>query len=402
MEKRGLACKKFVLSLLVAVAACHDSPTQPVQTAVRGGPATLEVERGADQSAPVGSPVAVEPAVVVRDASGAPLPGVSVLFRVTAGGGSIGTASASTDALGVARAGSWQLGGVPGANVLEATVGQLMVRFTAIAESAFDIEVRYVGTATTRQKDAVQRAIARWRSIIISELSDVPLRVPAHACFEDQPAVDEVIDDLLLFVSFDPIDGANGVLGQAGPCYVRNDGRLPLVGSLTLDAADLLQAELSSTLDDIVLHEIGHVLGFGTIWQEKGLLLGARGSDPQFTGVQALAAYRVLDGTRISVPVENSGSSGTRDGHWRDSVFGQELMTGYISGAMNPLSSITIGSLADLGYATYPGAADVYSLVRPSTVPSPVPGVGDLADRETLLYPRYRTDRNGSPTLIPR
>jgi hypothetical protein len=29
------------------------------------------------------------------------------------------------------------------------------------------------------------------------------------------------------------------------------------------------------------------------------------------------------------VPVENSGGSGTRDAHWRESEFGNEVMTGY-------------------------------------------------------------------------
>jgi hypothetical protein len=209
------------------------------------------------------------------------------------------------------------------------------------------------------------------------------------------------VDDLLLFVEFDEIDGPNGVLGQAGPCYIRSDSRIPLIGSLTLDAADLQQADLTSTLDDIVLHEIGHVLGFGTIWEEKGLLTGARGSDPRFTGAQALSAYRVSDPSPASVPVENAGSTGTRDGHWRDSVFGRELMTGFLNRAPNPLSAITIGSLADLGYAIHLGAADVYSLVSPSTGPSPAPPALDLADHETLRYPRYVVDGRGGRIEIP-
>jgi hypothetical protein len=43
------------------------------------------------------------------------------------------------------------------------------------------------------------------------------------------------------------------------------------------------------------------------------------------------------------VPVESSGGSGTRDAHWRESVFTNELMTGYAGpGRDLPLSRMTI------------------------------------------------------------
>ena len=69
--------------------------------------------------------------------------------------------------------------------------------------------------------------------------------------------------------------------------------------------------------------------------------------DPRFTGGWALNTYRGLGGADPWVAVENTGSEGTRDGHWRESTFGNELMTGYISVASNPMSSITI-ACADL------------------------------------------------------
>src|SRR5258708_39129929 len=36
--------------------------------------------------------------------------------------------------------------------------------------------------------------------------------------------------------------------------------------------------------------------------------------------------------------------------HFRESVFGNEVMTGYLNNGANPLSRVTIASLADLGY----------------------------------------------------
>jgi alpha-tubulin suppressor-like RCC1 family protein len=69
----------------------------------------------------VGTAVAVAPSVIVRDANGNPVPGVSVAFEVTSGDGSVTGASTTTNASGVATVGSWTLGVIAGANTLTAT-----------------------------------------------------------------------------------------------------------------------------------------------------------------------------------------------------------------------------------------------------------------------------------------
>ena len=38
------------------------------------------------------------------------------------------------------------------------------------------------------------------------------------------PAIDGTFDDLTIFVTIETIDGPDGVLGQAGPCFVREPG----------------------------------------------------------------------------------------------------------------------------------------------------------------------------------
>jgi hypothetical protein len=43
-------------------------------------------------------------------------------------------------------------------------------------------------------------------------------------------------------------------------------------------------------------------------------------------------------------------------------VFGNELMTGFISGLPDPLSTVTIGSLQDMGYTVNYSMADSYTL----------------------------------------
>ena len=56
------------------------------------------------------------------------------------------------------------------------------------------------------------------------------------------------------------------------------------------------------------------------------------------------------------------GGPGTRDGHWREEIFANELMTGFLDTGANPLSRVTIGAFEDLGYGVDYERADAYRL----------------------------------------
>ena len=84
-----------------------------------------------------GFAVTVNPAVVVKNASGAPVSGAAVTFAVDSGGGSVTGATVTTGTNGVATAGGWTLGPAEGRNVLRATVASLTpVRIVATASVA--------------------------------------------------------------------------------------------------------------------------------------------------------------------------------------------------------------------------------------------------------------------------
>jgi hypothetical protein len=242
----------------------------------------------------------------------------------------------------------------------------------------------------------VTKAVARWRGILVRDLIDIPVSVQAGSCVADQPALSETVDDLLVFVQFSQIDGPGKVLGRAGPCYIRAGSDLPVIAVLSLDAADLAQLEANGLIDDVVLHEMGHALGIGTLWSTRGLLAGAGSADPNFLGPEAIAAYHQLGGSAPAVPVEDTGGSGSRDSHWRESVFGHELMTAFLSAAVNPLSALTIASLEDLGYTTDASLAAAYSLAEATAADF----VLDLRGREDLLAPTHRVDAAGTTTRI--
>lgn len=143
------------------------------------------------------------------------------------------------------------------------------------------------------------------------------------------------IDDVMIVAVVEEIDGSGGTLARAGPCWVRKASRLPIYGRVTVDAADLERVEQRGGLDDLVVHEMGHVLGIGIIWDDLDLLQDPASEehapDTYFTGPLAIAAFDEAGGRDYccaKVPVENTGGLGTRNGHWRESVLMDELMTG--------------------------------------------------------------------------
>jgi hypothetical protein len=367
----------------------------------RAGPAAaLSVSDGDQQSAMIGTAVSVRPSIRVRDQYDNAVAGVQVHFSVASGSGSITGEDGVTDAAGQAAVGSWTLGATPGTNTLIATVdGLTSATITATATQTVDgggggggggsggsdpgsygIVVRYTSAVSAAERAAIDGAAARWSSAIAGDLPAVQMSAAAGACGVPHPQVNELIDDLLVFVHITPMDGPGKVLGSAGPCYIRSGGGMPVMGAVMLDAADVANMVVNGSLGDVILHELGHVLGIGTLWGVA--VSGEGGADPYFTGIGARAAFRDAGGSGYTgnvVPVENTGSGGTRDAHWRESVMSGELMTGWISGGGNPLSTITIAALGDLGYSVNTGAADPYF-------------VGGSAPNSTLSIQRSRID----------
>ena len=112
---------------------------------VAGPPATIAKAAGDNQTANVRSPVDTTPAVVVRDAYGNPVVGVTVTFSVASGSGAVAGAAPVTDTTGTARVGRWTLGPASGTNTLDAAVPALPpVIFTATAVDRCTAPVSYV------------------------------------------------------------------------------------------------------------------------------------------------------------------------------------------------------------------------------------------------------------------
>ncbi len=388
-NREGRATAEFVLGNVpgpqaVTVSGGSGEIAVRFTATATGVPTSVRLFAGNSQSARAGLAVATRPAVLVLDAGGRPVPGIAVSFRITEGGGSLVGSSAMTGADGVATVGQWRLG-VSGVNTLDAVVeGTTLagepVTFVATTTppGGFDVVVRFTEPPTSAEALAFAHAEVRWEQVITGDLPDGSIDVPAGTCGSGTPALNEVVDDVVILAAFHSTDGPGNVLAQAGPCLFRDandDGRyqigeLPGVGIMIFDADDLGFLAQNDLLAAAVLHEMGHVLGLGSLWSDMGLLADpslppAGGTDPHFTGSAALAAFDAAGGAAYpgaKVPVENRGGSGTADVHWRESVLGNELMTGFIDFGTNPLSAVSAASLADQGYQVDQAQADAYTL----------------------------------------
>lgn len=386
MHKTTLArlASCIVVLLGVTAAGCSDSGVEPAPRRI--DPTSIKISAGDAQTVPAGNRVRVS--VRVSGEAGVPAGNVEVVFKVRSGGGRVLSARALTLPNGIA-ASSWILGLKPGDNTLEATVAGLPpVTFTANGISAFNIDVRYIGEASETQRAAVDSAVRRWTNIVVNDIFDLRVLSTAGECFDQQPDLDETVDDLLLFVHFAVIDGPGRILGRAGPCFVRTLNLMPLMGLIELDVEDLVEIERKGALVDLLMHELGHTLGFGTIWPMRALVNGFGGSDPSYTGQYGNTQYRIMGGS-FGVPVENFGGAGTRDSHWRESTFGVELMTGYMTNGGNLLSAFSIASLEDLGYRVNIGGADPFELGNTMNAAAAARGTFSLDGREELIRPRY-------------
>lgn len=355
-------------------------PAVFLEATAQPGPASSLVGIGGDeQEGGFGEALRRPLEVEVRDSFGNPVPGTTVRFIPAPGSGSASPGQSTTDGGGRANT-TWILGPSATEQILRAEIPDVaQVTFTAKGQTTprreFRIEYEFLSQVSPRHEASLMAAARRWEEVITGNLASVRLNVPAGRCGANSPALsNRRVDDILILVTLRNL-GSSTVLGRAGPCAIRWRGGLPALAILELNTTLLDLMDQSGILEDVVVHEIAHALGFGTLWgpQFTNLLRNPSrvfgvGADTHFAGPQAVTRFLgILGGTGgisgQAVPVENEiGGEGTRDAHWRQSVFQNELMTGFISlGGSNPLSTVTVASMADLGYRVDYSRAEPFS-----------------------------------------
>jgi len=229
------------------------------------------------------------------------------------------------------------------------TAASLFLAAVSQPASAISINLSFSGTLTPSQQATFTQAESFWESVLVGY----------------QPGIN--IPSITIDAAGTFIDGPGGILGQAGPTSLTNQGgyRLTTGGTMEFDSADLDSLELDGTLGDVILHEMAHVLGFGTLWTLNGVYhpLGAPG---QYTGANGLAMWQseFNQPGATFVPVELGGGPGTAGGHWNEvdggagptgitDSLGRDMRDELMTGWLNPgsfVSDMTRASFIDIGY----------------------------------------------------
>ena len=259
------------------------------------------------------------------------------------------------------------------------------------------INLNFSGSMTSVQRQTFVDAAAFWNSTITGyTLNSYYGTTYGHS--------------LTIGVSLPAIDGVSGILGSAGPTYVDlfNNYASGSVtqslwyssaGEMQFDSADVAAMVAANTFYGVVLHEMAHVLGIGTLWAYNtqnavGNNLYTAGSG-QYYGPAALAAWQTEFGQpgATFVPVELGGGVGTANGHWNEVNGGagntgftsnltgmdlsRELMTGWVGDSIY-LSTVTLGGLVDLGYTVDYSKAGVINYVAAVPEPAGLLGISAL------------------------
>lgn len=276
--------------------------------------------------------------------------------------------------------GSWGLAGVASFMLLLGGCTEFPKFLEEEYDPSFDIVIEYVGwTPSAAEEAAIEGAASRWEAIISAGVPEEHVYID-QAILDANPTkpcglIDEIVDDLHVFVVLDP-EPVKPWAAQY--CRVRGEEPwYPAAGGIALGPTALEDGEHFDLTPDSMTHEFGHLLGLKVfMWEydadgdgvsERNWVTGMDGVDcpeeaPTYNGENAMDAWHALGGVG-EVPLEDTGSAGTRCEHIDDSTFGPEVMTGYSSpGEPNPISSVSVGLLADLEYTVDFTAAEPYEL----------------------------------------
>ena len=233
----------------------------------------------------------------------------------------------------------------------------------AQADDSFDIELVFVADFSPGHRALIEEAAEVWETVISRGVPDInfgayPFDSSDHDWFEpnygwlgDLVIQEGIVDDVRLYVGRHPDDAP--FLATGGPFWVRRN-YLPVLGIIRFQKDSFL-----NHLKDLAVHEIAHALGFhSSIWVGLGLVEVGDG-DPHFKGQAARSAFDVEGGWRyegLKVPLAGDYT------HWRESIFGDEVMTPYKDWDNTLFSATTLHAMGDVGYWVDPSQSDAYTL----------------------------------------
>ncbi len=166
-------------SVSATVAGLTGSPVAFSATGTVGAATAIVTASTTPQTAAINTAVPSPPSARVNDAFGNGVPGVSVTFTVTAGGGTLNPASPAvvvTNASGVATVTSWTLGSAVGANTVTAAAAGLTgspVSFNATATTGAATTI--TNNSTLTQSANAGTSVATPPSVLVRDAGNNPV-----------------------------------------------------------------------------------------------------------------------------------------------------------------------------------------------------------------------------------
>ncbi len=169
-----------------------------------------------------------------------------------------------------------------------ATLFGFLLAFTACRtiDAALIVQVNYTGDV--QYSSAFTNAAATWQSLLLGYQDGFIIARTSGSSYSNG----QTLSTVFINANVSPIDGVGQILGSASPTEAVLDTSgfiLTTDGVMTFDSADVALLAQLNLLEAVVLHEMAHVLGFGTLWNANGLYTDGTG---EFLGTNATAAWQ--------------------------------------------------------------------------------------------------------------
>jgi hypothetical protein len=243
--------------------------------------------------------------------------------------------------------------------------------FGIVAAPSFNIQFDYRfdtnGWFTSIRKAALEAAATIWESIILDEFTDIPVGTSLNVKNPQTSEMitfnsDYVIDDLVIFVGAQNLTSL-GIGGPSGTWFggssletrYKGSDFEPWTGSVTFDSDAAWYYDADPLISDVIpagysdfvsvaVHEIGHVLGFGTSNAFRNLVTNIGGSY-YFVGSKATSTNG-----GFSVPL-GLDQVHILDGHGKTGPYGEASLDPTLMVGMRKLvNALDAAILDDIGY----------------------------------------------------
>lgn len=189
----------------------------------------------------------------------------------------------------------------------------------------------------------------------------------------------EEFSSISVKVDFKEVDGEAEVVARVDAEEVRahlldgpNGEQFPTQGTITIDLGDLERLlNDQPRFKDTIVHEIGHILGLGTLFDLRQLVTKDK-EGPWCVGPSGCEAYaNLLESThpdeKEKVPLHAEIESSTPAFHWEEEALEKDVMSTLLdrpgvcgstcglpgdspAARINVISTVSAGTLQDLGY----------------------------------------------------